>query len=89
MRPYVANVPLGNVMLGCQVAKIIQSKNSKFPVGARVRGYYGWRTHTIINPDNFKRSKLLNENPRVLSDFGDLSPSLGLGVLGMTGYKEK
>ncbi|XP_033221908.1 prostaglandin reductase 1-like isoform X3 [Belonocnema kinseyi] len=85
MRPYVQNVPLGSVMLGCQIAKIIESKNPKFPVGQRIRGYYGWRTHTIINPDEWKPSRFLNEKPRVLPDFGHLSPSLGLGVLGMTG----
>ena len=85
VKPYSLNYPIGSVMIGGQVAKIIESKNPKFPVGKRVRGYYGWRTHTIIDPDNWDTSGFLNEVPKVLPDFGDLSSSLALGVLGMPG----
>ena len=86
MRPYSVNYPIGSVMIGGQISKIIESKNPKFPVGKRIRGYYGWRTHTIINPDKWDSSEFLSEKPAVLPDFGDLSPSLGLGVLGMPGW---
>lgn len=85
MRAYSTTLPIGSVMLGGQVAKIIESKDPKFPVGKRVRGYFGWRTHTIINPSKWKPSEFLEEKPKVFHDFGDLSPSLGLGVLGMPG----
>ncbi|XP_033221911.1 prostaglandin reductase 1-like [Belonocnema kinseyi] len=85
MRPYAVNFPIGSDMCGCQIAKIIESKHDKFPVGKRIRGYYGWRTHTIFNPDKWNPPGLLKEKPGLLPDLGDLSPSLGLGVLGMTG----
>lgn len=85
MRPYTVNFPIGSDMIGCQIAKIVESKNEKFPVGKRIRGYYGWRTHTIINPDKWDPPGFLKEKPSLLPDFGDLSPSLGLGGLGMPG----
>ena len=86
MRPYSVNVPIGSVMIGGQVAKIIESKNAKFSVGKRVHSYFGWRTHTIIAPDNWKPGGLFQSAKLTwLPDLGDLSPSLGLGVLGMPG----
>lgn len=86
MRPYTARLPLGTTMIGSQVARIIESKNSNFEVGKLLIGYFGWRSHTIVNPT--KKSNPLpmsNFEPQVLPDFKDLSPSLALGVLGMTG----
>jgi len=43
----------------------------------------GWRTHSIINPSTLEKDVM----PRfyVLPNFGNLSSSLGLGVLGMPG----
>ena len=62
MRPYIQRFPVGVTMIGSQVAKIIESKHPDFPVGKRVVGYFGWRTHTIINQemssgDNFTGQK--------------------------------
>lgn len=82
MRAYMPRIPLNTTMIGGQVAKIIESRNPEFPVGKYVVGNFGWRTHTIFSGN-------WTENPRVptitLPDLGDLSPSLGLGVLGMPG----
>ncbi|KYN10151.1 Prostaglandin reductase 1 [Trachymyrmex cornetzi] len=83
MRPYVRDLPLGATMIGSQVAKIVESKNPAFPVGKRIVGNLGWRTHTIIDPKT--EDQFFKQNPYLLPDIGDLPPSLGLGVLGMPG----
>uniref|UniRef100_A0A336LLS4 Prostaglandin reductase 1 n=1 Tax=Culicoides sonorensis TaxID=179676 RepID=A0A336LLS4_CULSO len=71
----------GNVMIGGQVAKVIESKNEKFTVGSYLYGHFGWRTHTIFNPD----VKDIFGEPYLLPDWSPLPRSLGLGVLGMPG----
>lgn len=85
MRPYVLQFPLGITMIGSQVAKIIESKNSNYPVGKRIVGHFGWRTHTVVNPNTFSELQLTGPKPYLLPDMGDLSPSLALGALGMPG----
>ncbi|KAG9345825.1 hypothetical protein JZ751_008981 [Albula glossodonta] len=48
MRPYSrVRMKEGDVMIGAQVAKVIQSKNPSYPVGSHVIAKHGWRTHTI------------------------------------------
>ncbi|XP_018057670.1 PREDICTED: prostaglandin reductase 1-like [Atta colombica] len=83
MRPYVQDLPLGVTMIGTQVAKIVESKNPAFPVGKRIVGNLGWRTHTIIDPKI--SDQFFKQNPYLLPDIDDLPPSLGLGMLGMPG----
>lgn len=83
MRPYVRRYPLGITMVGTQIAKIIESKNPAFPVGKRIVGNLGWRTHTIVNP-KFK-DLMFQNHPYLLPDIGDLPSSLCLGILGMPG----
>lgn len=61
---------------------MIESKNTDYPVGAYVCGSFGWRTHTVFNPNN---ASDLAMRPYVLPPFGDLPLSLGLGHLGMPG----
>ncbi|XP_023022660.1 prostaglandin reductase 1 [Leptinotarsa decemlineata] len=77
MRPYSRALPIGSTFMGSQIARITESKNSKYPIGKYVIGNFGWRTHTISD------GKL--GEPMILPDFGKLPLSLGLGVLGMTG----
>ncbi|XP_011690434.1 PREDICTED: prostaglandin reductase 1-like [Wasmannia auropunctata] len=84
MRVYVERFPLGTTMIGSQVAKIIESKNPDFPVGKRVVGNLGWRTHTIVNEKTAKDATF-QQSPYILPDIGDLPSSLALGVLGMPG----
>lgn len=68
-------------MIGGQVAKILESKNAKYPTGAFIVGSFGWRSHTIVNPDVPEMS-----NPTfLLPPIGDLPVSLGVGCLGMPG----
>ncbi|KAJ8922440.1 hypothetical protein NQ315_004387 [Exocentrus adspersus] len=53
MRSYAPRQPLGKPFLGSQVARIVQSKNSKYPVGRHVVGYFGWRTHTVTTGEAY------------------------------------
>lgn len=66
------------------LCRITESKNPNFPVGKFVAGSFGWRTHSISNGE--AQLVGVTGKPYVLPDFGTLSPSLGLGILGMTGY---
>ncbi|EFX71508.1 hypothetical protein DAPPUDRAFT_308833 [Daphnia pulex] len=83
MRPYSLGWPLGTTMKGGQVAKVVESKNDKFPIGSLLVGYLGWRTHTVINPDI--KSKNFMEEITQLPELGSLCPSVGLGAVGMPG----
>lgn len=85
MRVYVQRLPVGTTMIGAQVAKIIESKHPDYPVGKRIVGYFGWRTHTIVNPKTDESDKILMQSPYILPDIGDLPSSLGVGMLGMPG----
>ncbi|KAL4006979.1 bromodomain-containing protein 7 [Sarotherodon galilaeus] len=67
----------GGVMIGEQVAKVIQSKNPAFPVGSHVVSNSGWRTHTLS--DGTGLTPILPEWPK------DVSLSLALGAIGMPG----
>ncbi|GAB1601359.1 prostaglandin reductase 1-like [Argonauta hians] len=66
----------GNVMFGQQLAKVLESKNPKYPKGSLVLAHVGWKTHSLVQDD----SVLLK-----VPDIGDLSQSLTLGTLGMPG----
>ncbi|KAJ8673013.1 hypothetical protein QAD02_004274 [Eretmocerus hayati] len=86
MRAYTVRLPIGSTMIGSQVAKIVESKNPKFSAGQRMVGYLGWRSHTVFNPERTPpKEQIIKNKPYVLPNFGDLSPSLALGVLGMPG----
>lgn len=85
MRPYVQRMSTGSTMIGCQVARIIESKNQDFPVGRRVVGYFGWRTRTVVNLQRCVETDILPYKPVLIPDIGDLPASLCLGVLGMPG----
>lgn len=75
MRPFVSDrAKVGDTMIGEQIARVIESKNSQHPVGTIVRTHAGWRTHTVT-------SKLTRHMP----ELGDLPLSTALGVVGMPG----
>ncbi|XP_021694721.1 prostaglandin reductase 1 [Aedes aegypti] len=80
MRIYILSYPVGSVMIGGQIAQVIESKHADFPVGAYVFGQFGWRTYAICNPTGIETRK-----PYVLPDFGTLPRSLGIGTLGTVG----
>ncbi|GJQ76542.1 hypothetical protein Trydic_g2244 [Trypoxylus dichotomus] len=82
MRAYAPNYKVGDTLIGSQVAKIIQSKSSKFPVGQYVVGGFGWRTHTI-QKDDIPRTQW--RVPYIVDIDEELPLSLALGILGMPG----
>jgi len=82
MRAYGPSLELGTVFIGSQVAKIIESKSEKYPVGKYVVAAFGWQSHTISDG---AAPKIGTPPPKVLPDFGKLPLSLALGVLGMPG----
>ncbi|XP_037903095.1 prostaglandin reductase 1-like isoform X1 [Hermetia illucens] len=89
VRMLMANRPVNTIMLGRQTAKILQSKNPKYPVGSYVFGNFGWRSHTVVKPgtnvlpyEQKDRTDIAN----LLPDFGNLPRSLALGYLGMPGH---
>ncbi|KAM4603263.1 prostaglandin reductase 1-like [Polymixia lowei] len=78
MRPYSSvKMKEGDVMIGEQVAKIIQSCNSSFPVGSHVVAACGWRSHYVC--DGSGLTPLLPDWPQ------HLPLSLALGTVGMPG----
>ncbi|XP_017574254.1 prostaglandin reductase 1 isoform X1 [Pygocentrus nattereri] len=78
MRPYSrVRMQPGDVMIGTQVAKVIQSNNPAFPVGCHVVGRCGWRTNTVL--DGTGLTRVLNDWPQ------DVPLSLAIGGLGMPG----
>uniref|UniRef100_A0A8C1IVV2 Prostaglandin reductase 1 n=1 Tax=Cyprinus carpio TaxID=7962 RepID=A0A8C1IVV2_CYPCA len=78
MRPFSrVRMQAGDVMIGTQVAKVIQSNSPSFPVGCHVVGRCGWRTHTVSNGSDI--TKILDDWPQ------DVSLSHALGAIGMPG----
>lgn len=81
MRVYMARYNPGTTMIGVQVAKVIASTHADYPVGAIVTGHFGWRTHTIFNPNGQDPLRPIY----ILPDLGYLPVSVGLGYLGRPG----
>ncbi|NXS90543.1 PTGR1 reductase, partial [Jacana jacana] len=78
MRPYSRrDMKEGDVMIGTQVARVVESKNPAFTVGAFVVGRSGWRTHFISDGKGLQL--LLSNWPE------SLPRSLSLGTVGMPG----
>jgi len=84
MRPYTANIPTGNTMIGSQVARVIESRHPDYKVGDHVVDHFGWQTRTIRNPDKQSATLWLSK-PYIIPDLSGLPLSLALGVLGMPG----
>ncbi|KAF4520438.1 hypothetical protein B566_EDAN004010 [Ephemera danica] len=84
MRGFDISGNMGNPMIGSSVAKVLESRNKDYKVGDLIVGYFGWQSHFIYNGGIITTS-ILRVKPYVLPDFGGLSPSLALGVLGMPG----
>ncbi|XP_045572325.1 uncharacterized protein isoform X4 [Salmo salar] len=78
MRPYSQTMMKeGDVMIGSQVAKVIQSYNPSFPVGCHVVSDCGWRSHWVC--DGAELTPVLPDWPQ------DIPLSLALGAIGMPG----
>jgi prostaglandin reductase 1 len=83
MRPYMLNYKAPCLMIGGQMAKIVESKNADFPVDSTIFGQFGWRDHTILNPSEVQKNAF--RDCYILPKYDNLPSSLGLGYLGMPG----
>ncbi|CAB3385251.1 Hypothetical predicted protein [Cloeon dipterum] len=72
-------------MVGSQIAKVLESKHKDYKLGDLVMGYFGWQSHSVHHGDEPCSLGLDKIKPYVLPDIQGLSPSLGLGFLGMPG----
>ncbi|CAG5959822.1 unnamed protein product, partial [Menidia menidia] len=74
MRPFSrVRMKEGDVMIGSQVAKVIQSRNPAFPVGSHVVSRSGWKTHAVS--DGSDLVPVATDWPQ------DVSLSLALGTI--------
>jgi prostaglandin reductase 1 len=80
--PYYRLFPVKEGLPGEQVARIIESKASSYPVGSLVCAHAGWRSKTIIDVSKPLRFGLKVE---LIDEVKGLSPSLWIGALGMPG----
>jgi prostaglandin reductase 1 len=83
MRPYSRNLSVGSVMYGEQLARVVESKNKNYAVGANYLVRAGWRDRLVINPD--KQTTLFGSSVQSAIDTGSHPASLNIGVLGMPG----
>ena len=75
---YVFEKKMGDIMLGEVVAEVVATKSTKYNVGDKVLAKPGWCTHAIVGAsgDDVRPYPLIGSQ---------LSPSLALGIVGMTG----
>lgn len=83
-RPYSRGLTPPTTMMGSQVAKVIESKDPKYPVGSRVVSHTGWVEKAKINPSKSAGAVRLMGVTKA-PEIGNLSPSLLLGACGMPG----
>lgn len=69
---------IGDVIHGRGVAQVIATKNSKYAVGDVLQGQIGWQTHKISRGTTQEKFYKMPKR--------DLSYSLGVSLLGMTGF---
>ncbi|XP_062938410.1 prostaglandin reductase 1 [Cynocephalus volans] len=81
MRVAAKRLKEGDRMMGQQVARVVESKNSAFPTGSIVLAFPGWTTHSISD------GKELEKLPAEWPDTLPLSVALGtVGMPGLTAY---
>lgn len=76
-RSYVPPVPIGGVMRGAVIARVVASKSSKYEVGCHLYASCGWREEAVVEDEDGDVQKLHVPEGGRLTD--------ALGVLGMTG----
>ena len=75
------------ILLASFSCRVIESRNPEYPVGSEWVCQFGWRTHTICNPDvRVHESPIFLARIYRLPELKDLPHSLGLGTVGMPGY---
>lgn len=77
-RSYVPPVPIGGVMRGAVIARVVASKSSKYEVGCHVYAASGWREQAVVEDGGGDVQKLHVPTGGRLTD--------ALGVLGTFCY---
>lgn len=77
-RSYVPPVPIGGVMRGAVIARVVASKSSKYEVGCHLYASCGWREEAVVEDKDGDVQKLHVPEGGRLTD--------ALGVLGMVCY---
>lgn len=76
-------LPVNITMIGEQIARVVESRDDKFPVGSFVWGFFGWRDFSVFNNGGEKTPG--NMQPYILDPIENIPWPSRLGVLGMTG----
>ncbi|XP_040273195.1 prostaglandin reductase 1-like [Bufo bufo] len=78
MRPYSKrDMKEGDIMIGAQVGRVLESNDTAFPVGSHVLSDAGWTTHSVTQGKDL--TPLLPNWPK------HIPKSLALGTIGMPG----
>lgn len=86
-RAYSKMLPDGAPMIGFQVSKVIESKNSEYPVGTVLLTHAGWRTHSVHDATGQDVFSMVNKiPPEILSKFPTTYFVGALGMPGATAY---
>lgn len=66
--------------------RVIESKDTKFPVGSYVWSYFGWRDFVVFNNKNNNKIKSAEYiPPYIIEPIENIPLSARLGILGLTG----
>ncbi|WCL49633.1 NADP-dependent oxidoreductase [Leptospira sp. GIMC2001] len=75
---YTETVPIDGMIPGYTISEVLESKNSEYPIGTLLFGYYGWQQYAI---GSGSKNEQMQKVPK------DLAPlSAWLGVLGVSGF---
>ncbi|XP_077995119.1 prostaglandin reductase 1-like [Glandiceps talaboti] len=85
MRPMSGSLEIGDTLMGEQTAKVVESKNDKYPVGTNVLCRSGWTTYSISDGIDPGFLPEYSSPLRILDFPAGISNSVALGVLGMPG----
>ena len=53
-KSYAKPLEIGEVITGGVVSEVLASNVSEYPVGTIVSGMYGWQSHAIAKPDDYR-----------------------------------
>ncbi|PKS07153.1 hypothetical protein jhhlp_005753 [Lomentospora prolificans] len=79
-RSYLPPIPIGGVMRGLSIARVIASKNNSYKAGDIVRAMPGWTEYAVVNPSTPGACELV-ANSDHLPDHLSV-----LGTTGLTAY---
>ncbi|XP_052740170.1 prostaglandin reductase 1-like [Bicyclus anynana] len=85
LRAYNKNIPVPYDQFSFQVGVVKETKNPKFPVGTKVVTHKGWCDYVIDNETSPEVGHFPKALTYKLPDLQGLSPSLGVGAVGMPG----